>query len=221
MASTDERKDAQLARARDDERFWSQIAEMQIETAEGYRRLAAKAGEDAAKADAAATDAKSHRDRAKARLADIEAGKLGPDTNAKPLTREDIRKITGMTRAEMQQCVRVGMIADILGDEAWSRENRELFERLLTSQRRAERAHSKRRLLELLAERGMIWARDKLCRRLTGDRECPILDDIGWRSVDIHAVFDGRLSGFGQIICHGRLARTDDPGDSAGARPRL
>jgi hypothetical protein len=142
MASIAERKDAQLARARDDERFWSQIAEMQTETAEAYRQLAVKAGEDAAKADAAAIDAKSHRDRTKARLADIEAGKLGPDTTAKPLSREDMRKMMGITRAEMQHCVRLSMIAEILGDEAFWRENREHFDQLQKRQSRAERAHS-------------------------------------------------------------------------------
>jgi hypothetical protein len=154
MASTDDRKDAQLARAHDEKAFWSKIEAMQAESAEGYRRLADKAQQDAAKADAAVADAKSHRDRINARIADIEAGKLGSDTTAKPLTREEMRKMMGMTRAEMQHCMRVSMVADILGDGAFWRENRELVEKLHKRQRRAERANSKRRLLELLVERG-------------------------------------------------------------------
>jgi hypothetical protein len=135
MASTDERKGAQLARARDEEAFWSTIAEMQSDKAEGYCQLAAKAGESAAKADATEANANRHRERAKARIADIEAGKLGPDSAAKPLTRDDTRKMAGMTRAEMQDCMRVSMMAEILGDEAFWCEHRELFDTLLKRQR--------------------------------------------------------------------------------------
>jgi hypothetical protein len=109
---------------------------------------------DAALADAAAADAKSRRDRIKNQIADIEAGKLGPDTTAKPLTREDMRKLMGMTKAQMLHCIRVAKIVEILGEEAFWREQDEEFEKLDKRQRRADRANSKRRLIKLLVERG-------------------------------------------------------------------
>jgi hypothetical protein len=79
MATTEERRAAQLEAARIDENFWAKIEDMQGERAEGHRHVAAKATSQAQEAEAAAADAKEHPGRAKARIADIEAGKLGPD----------------------------------------------------------------------------------------------------------------------------------------------
>jgi hypothetical protein len=144
MATTAERQAAQIDAARIDESFWAKIEDMQAELAEGHRQVAAKATNQAQEAEAAAADAKEHRDRAKARIADIEAGKLGSDRH--PPTREELWKLIGWTERDQQHADRLQMIEQILGADGLDR----LAEYLTKGNKRSERVRTRRFLLGLI-----------------------------------------------------------------------
>jgi hypothetical protein len=120
-----------IEHAREDAKRWQQIAEMGTEQAEGLKGLAEHTQQQAAAIAQLAAESTARADEAKERLAKAEAGEVVPVP--KPMTRADIRRITGMTEAEMRKCVQVAEIAAAGG-----------FERLLDEQERraaqAERA---------------------------------------------------------------------------------
>jgi hypothetical protein len=86
---------AALDQVQADEAARAKLEEAQTEAAQRHRQLAAIAEKRSEEAEAAAADVKQHRARAKAKIADVQAGQLVP-IRAYGLTSEDIRKKTSV-----------------------------------------------------------------------------------------------------------------------------
>jgi hypothetical protein len=123
MPTQAEQQAVLIEHARKNAKQWQQIAEMGTEQAEGLKGLAEQTQQKAAVIAQQAADSTARADEAKDRLVKAEAGEVVPVP--KPMTRADIRRISGMTEAEIRKCVQVAEIAAAGG-----------FERLLDEKER-------------------------------------------------------------------------------------
>ena len=114
MPTLDDQQTVQLERAQMDVQFWDTLAEMSAEQIEGQRGLLATVQRTIAEGEPLAADTAAKAQAAKDRLARAEQGEavagIGP-----PMTRKDLRKITGMTEAQLQHCERLARVGEVLG----------------------------------------------------------------------------------------------------------
>jgi hypothetical protein len=118
MPTLDDQQTVQLERARADAEFWSMLADGYAEQIDANKELLAKAQRAIAEREPLAADTASKAQAAKERLVRVEKGEtvagIGP-----PLTRKDVRKMTGMTEAQLRHCERVAGIG--AAGEGWWR----------------------------------------------------------------------------------------------------
>ena len=108
----------QLAHAQADARFWETLEDMQAGDAEGHKALLATAQQATAAREPLAAGTVAKAQAAKNRLVRVEQGEA--IAVPAPMTRADMLRISGMTEAQAQHCVRVSEIADA-GDHWWQR----------------------------------------------------------------------------------------------------
>jgi hypothetical protein len=113
----DDHQAAQLERAQADARFWETLAEMHAERIEGHKELLASAQRAITEGEPWAADTAARAQAAKDRLALVEKGETVAGIPA-PMTRADLRRISGMTEAQLQHCERVAGIA-AAGEDWW------------------------------------------------------------------------------------------------------
>jgi hypothetical protein len=110
MPTPDDQQAVQLEQAQADAKFWQALAEGGAEDIEAHKGLVATAQRDLGASERAAAEIAAKADAARDRVARTERGEAV--AVPPPLTRKDMLRITGMTEAEMQHCVRVHEIAE-------------------------------------------------------------------------------------------------------------
>jgi hypothetical protein len=110
MPTPDDQQAVQLEHAQADAKFWQVLAERQAEDIEAHKGLVATAQRDLGARERAAAEIAAKAEAARDRVARTERGEAV--AVPPPLTRKDMLRITGMTEAEMQLCVRVHEIAE-------------------------------------------------------------------------------------------------------------
>jgi hypothetical protein len=117
MPTLDDHQAVQLERAREDTRFWETLAEGYADQIEGNKELLASAQRAIAEREPLAADTAAKAQAAKDRLARVERGEAVAGVPA-PMTRADLLRISGMTKAQLQHCERVAGIA-AAGEDWW------------------------------------------------------------------------------------------------------
>jgi hypothetical protein len=105
MPSMDEHQAVQIEHAKVDAALWQQIADTPAADIEGHKQLLATTEGAIAERQKVSVD--------KDRLARVENG--ATVAVPAPLTRKDMLRISGMTEAEAQHCMRLAYIADQVG----------------------------------------------------------------------------------------------------------
>jgi hypothetical protein len=111
MPTMDDQQAVQLEHARADARFWETLQEMHTDDIQGQKELLSSVQRAIAAREPLAADTAAKTQAAKDRLARVEKGESVADIGA-PLSHKDSLRISGMTEAEAQHCVRVAAIAD-------------------------------------------------------------------------------------------------------------
>jgi hypothetical protein len=142
IPTPDEQRALQKDNAEADERFWSNIQHMNAATTEKHKDLLASTQSAIADGEAAAKDAGAKAEHAKERLAKIEKGEDVQGGLGRPMTREDLRRISGMSDEQIQHCM--DMFELRLSDEEMER----LVHEQLDAGDRAGRAIVRRLLRE-------------------------------------------------------------------------
>ena len=118
MPTLDEQQAVRLDLAQKDARFWSSLAEAQADDVEGHKQLLAATQHAIAEREPLAADTAAKAQAAKDRLVRVEQGEA--IAVPAPMTRKDFLRLSGMTEAQVQHCVRVSEIANA-GDDWWQR----------------------------------------------------------------------------------------------------
>jgi hypothetical protein len=142
IPTPDEQRALQKDNAEADERFWSNIQHMNAAATEKRKDLLASTQSAIADGEAAAKDAGAKAEHAKERLAKIEKGEDVQGGLGRPMTREDLRRISGMSDEQIQHCM--DMFELRLSDEEMER----LVHEQLDAGDRAGRAIVRRLLRE-------------------------------------------------------------------------
>ena len=116
MPTLDDQQAVQVERAQMDVRFWETLAGMSAEQIEGQKGLLATAQRAVAEGEPLAADTAAKAQAAKDRLARAETGRGRCRHRGQPMTRKDMRKITGMSEAEMQHAERLARVGEVLGE---------------------------------------------------------------------------------------------------------
>jgi hypothetical protein len=118
MPTLDEQQAVRLDLAQKDVRFWSSLAEAQADDLEGHKQLLATTQDAITEREPLAADTASKAQAARDRLVRVEQGEA--IAVPAPMTHKDFLRLSGMTEAQAQHCVRVSEIANA-GDHWWQR----------------------------------------------------------------------------------------------------
>ena len=116
MPTLDDQQSVQVERAQMDVQFWDTLAGMSAEQIEEQKGLLATVQRTIAEGEPLAADTAAKAQAAKDRLARAEKGEAVAGIVGQPMTRKDLRKITGMTEAQMQHAERLARVGDVLGE---------------------------------------------------------------------------------------------------------
>ena len=113
MPTMDEHQAVQLEHAKEDAALWQELADMAADDIEGHKQLLATTEGAIAERQKVSVDFSRYAQEAKDRLARVANG----ETVAvpAPLTRKDMLRISGLTEAEAQHCMRLAYVADQVG----------------------------------------------------------------------------------------------------------
>jgi hypothetical protein len=115
MPMPDEQRQLQKENAEADERFWSGIHQMNAATTEKRKGLLVSTQYAIADSEAAAKDAGAQAERARERLNKIEKGEDVQGGLGRPMTREDLDRMSGMSDEQIQHCMNLAELR--LSDE--------------------------------------------------------------------------------------------------------
>jgi hypothetical protein len=153
MVTPDEQRELQLENARADERFYGQIADMHVGTAEDHKGLLAAAESTIARSQAAAAEAAGKAAQAKERIARIERGEAVDGGLGRPMTYDDMASIlkkAGWSDADIKHCEDMGELLKMAercgGAEASEKIFTQISEAAVAAMRRAERTTSRQML---------------------------------------------------------------------------
>jgi hypothetical protein len=107
MVTPEEQRELQLENAKEDERFWSGLHEMNNEQAKGHADIAANAERTAMEAQGRATAAASKATEARERITKIEKGEVVQGGLGKSMTPEDVERILreqGWSTSDLKHC---------------------------------------------------------------------------------------------------------------------
>jgi hypothetical protein len=113
MPTMDEHQAVQIEYAKVDAALWQQIADTAAADIEGHKQLLATTEGAMAERQKVSADFSRYAQEAKDRLARVENGETA--AVPAPLTRKDMLRISGMTEAEAQHCMRLAYVADQVG----------------------------------------------------------------------------------------------------------
>lgn len=152
MVTVEEIRAHQLANAEADERFWSGLADMQTDQAEGNRQLAAQAERKAAEAKRAAENATAGAESAKERIERLKRGEAVSGGLGKPVNVQRIMREAGMTTADFRRMLRTHMIAELGGEAGFQELLDEIHKRHRAAEKAARRDVLRRQVRQALAE---------------------------------------------------------------------
>jgi hypothetical protein len=126
-----EKRALQLENAEADERFWSNMQDMNVGTVEDHKRLVANAERAIAGGQSAAADAAGKAAIAKERVERIKKGE-NVEGGPKPFTSEDYERIlrdAGWTKRDIEDSIQVAQVSNVFGFEAMMEETHKARER--------------------------------------------------------------------------------------------
>ena len=152
MAMVEEIRALQLENAEADERVWQGLAEMQTGQAEGNRQLATAAERKAAEAKAQAENAGAAAEAARGRIERLKRGEAVSGGLGKPVDIERLLREAGMTAAQIKDCRRTALIAELGGEAGFEELLAETHKRQRRAERAAKRAVLRRQVIQALKE---------------------------------------------------------------------
>jgi regulator of replication initiation timing len=150
MVTPEEQRALQLENDEIDERFWTGLQEMHAQQAQDQKRLAAAAEKAAAASQEGADEAVAKVTAAKERIERLKRGENVEGGLGKPLDIEQVLLRAGFTKSDLMNMRRVHAIGE-LGKDVFEQFLREC----LKDRGRAEKAFSRRFLVDRLNKRGL------------------------------------------------------------------